>query len=485
MARRLAAVADGQRRDGAYVRVSAVMGRGGDDFLSPTVQLDTIKAASATDGGRLVEVWEDIDVSGRSMQRPGLEQALQAARDKRIDRLYVYDLSRWSRNAAEGMTELLTFQRIGVEVVSATERVDRSTTSGRLTGGMLLLLAEHHSDLIGDRWRGVNQANAERGVLHGKTPLGYVKTARRVVEPDPALAPVVTEAFRRYADGSASIRALALDVAKIRGRAFTPYNMRALLRSPVYLGQVRLNGRLYPGTHPPLTDPETWDRVQARLAANAARPSRSLEAAHPLAGLARCAHCGWSLWRQTRSGRPRLRPYYACRGRKDDGSSTCAGIGTPRVDEVVAVVLGAVRAWLVDVPDTTAAEAARLAQQARAGADVTVLADEIGRLEKALGTLAVKLGTGVLSDVAYQAASAQMEASLAGLRLRLAEAAEVVTAPTFQASRDLAAALLELWPSMTPQEQNAALRSHVAEVLVRRAERPGEPMEERVEVVLR
>ena len=57
MTRRLNAVPDAMRRDGAYIRVSAVMGRAGDDLLSPSIQLDSITAASARDGGTVVEVW--------------------------------------------------------------------------------------------------------------------------------------------------------------------------------------------------------------------------------------------------------------------------------------------------------------------------------------------------------------------------------------------------------------------------------------------
>lgn len=484
MTRRLASVPDAQSRDGAYIRVSAVMGREGDDFLSPTVQLDTIRAASQRDGGTLVEVWEDLDVSGRSMQRAGLDRAMQAARDGRIDRLYVYDLSRWARNAAEGLTELAAIERAGVEVVSATERIDRTTTSGRLTAGVLLLLAEHYSDLIGDRWRGVLQANAERGVLHGRAPLGYVRVGRREVEPDPVLGPAVTDAFGRFAAGGASLRQLALELARVRGQALTPNTLRLMLRSPVYLGRVQLNGKTYPGRHQPLTDELTWLAAQRRLDENGKTPARTLAIAHPLAGLVRCDHCGWTLWRQHRSGRPGLRPFFSCRSRKDDGSSRCPGIGTPRIDDVLAVVLDRIRVELVEVPDETAAEAARLAEAARGRADAAVIAADVARLEKSLGQMAVHLASGTLSDAAYRAGTSQLEETLTGLRQRYAAAMESAAAPSFAASRDLASALLELWESMMPAEQNASLKTHVREVRVRR--RLGvEPISERVTVVLR
>lgn len=480
----LAAVPDAVKRDGAYVRVSAVMGRAGEDFLSPTVQADTIAAASARTGGRVVEVWEDLDVTGRTMTRPGLERALDAARSGRIDRLFVYDLSRWARNAADGLAELAAIERLGVEVVSATESIDRKTASGRLTAGVLLLLAEHYSDLVGERWKGVIAANLERGVWHGRPPLGYVRTAKREIAPDPVMGPAVADAFRRYADG-ASLASVARDLGRVRGTAVLPSNLRLALASTAYLGEVRVGGKTAPGRHPALVDDATFDRVQRRLAETAGTPPRTLDAQHALAGLVRCDGCGWTAWFRRRSGRE-LAPFYVCRRRRLEPTSDCPGFGTPPVPAVEAVVLEAIRRELVDVDDTSAAEAARLAGQERARVDLLLVQDEAGRLERSLGTLAEKLAEGVLSDTAYRLATVRLEERLAVLRDRAREAAAVaVDAPSFTAARDLATALVELWPVMTPAERNAAVRTHVREVRIRRASFRGEPVADRVAVVLR
>jgi site-specific DNA recombinase len=56
-------------------------------------------------------------------------------------------------------------------------------------------------------------AKAEQGIWPTKAPLGYVNTTavdgKKVIEPHPELAPVVTRLFERYATGQYSLKALA------------------------------------------------------------------------------------------------------------------------------------------------------------------------------------------------------------------------------------------------------------------------------------
>jgi DNA invertase Pin-like site-specific DNA recombinase len=62
------------------VRVSETKGRDGDSFASPAEQLDRIRAACEHDGLRLVETYDELDVSGGKPleQRPGLSRAVAA-----------------------------------------------------------------------------------------------------------------------------------------------------------------------------------------------------------------------------------------------------------------------------------------------------------------------------------------------------------------------------------------------------------------------
>ena len=69
------------------VRVSQKKGREGELVISPADQRDRIKVACQRDGLRLVDVLDELDVSGGKPldERPGLEPAVWAVEDGRAD----------------------------------------------------------------------------------------------------------------------------------------------------------------------------------------------------------------------------------------------------------------------------------------------------------------------------------------------------------------------------------------------------------------
>jgi hypothetical protein len=70
------------------------------------------------------------------------------------------------------------------------------------------------------------------------------------------------------------------------GRPLSRGYIYKLLNNPLYIGRIAHKGKTYEGQHPPIINPDTWDAVRAKLAANA-RDRRSGNGARhpsPLAG---------------------------------------------------------------------------------------------------------------------------------------------------------------------------------------------------------
>ena len=127
---------------------------------------------------------------------------------------------------------------------------------------------------LGDLTRKAKQEKAERGELPGPTPLGYLnrRTGKTTttIEVDAQTAPLIQEAFRLAASGC-SLRPLLHDLTQkgLRSRNGKRLPVAALwyvLTNPYYAGFVRYEGKIYPGTHEPLVDKATFERVQAKLA---------------------------------------------------------------------------------------------------------------------------------------------------------------------------------------------------------------------------
>ena len=81
----------------AYVRVSRVGGREGPSFISPEVQRAQIEGWAA--GRAEIIAWHtDLDVSGGTMERPGLDAAMRAVRSGAAEGIVVAKIDRFARS---------------------------------------------------------------------------------------------------------------------------------------------------------------------------------------------------------------------------------------------------------------------------------------------------------------------------------------------------------------------------------------------------
>src|SRR4051794_10639641 len=103
------------RVDG-YIRVSSVRGRdrdGGERFLSPTLQREQIEAWARLNDETLVEIYEELDVSGARSNRPLLERALRRIEAGESDGLVVAKVNRFSRSLLGGLPAIDRIHRSG------------------------------------------------------------------------------------------------------------------------------------------------------------------------------------------------------------------------------------------------------------------------------------------------------------------------------------------------------------------------------------
>jgi hypothetical protein len=136
---------------------------------------------------------------------------------------------------------------------------------------------------------------------------------------DPAVGPLVTEAFKKRAAGE-SVNGIATWLQS-KGVKITTSGLRKVLANRAYLGesthQTKKKGevRVLQGMHNLLTTPEMFESAQASCGRYEPRTGIISEKTH-LLGIARCASCGQNL-HGSASGRPgNRRAYYACTGPK-------------------------------------------------------------------------------------------------------------------------------------------------------------------------
>lgn len=134
------------------------------------------------------------NASGRSMKRPGLQEALNRLRPGWA--LVVFKLDRLGRNL-HGLLELLReFEDEGWNLVSLTEQIDTRGPFGRFYLAMLGALAQLESDMTAERTRMGMARKRELGMKLGRRP-GL--SPQQLVDMEKAITAKPEEALARIA----------------------------------------------------------------------------------------------------------------------------------------------------------------------------------------------------------------------------------------------------------------------------------------------
>ena len=175
-------------------------------------------------------------MSGKRLDRPGLQQVLHDARTGRYDLLLVFKVDRLARSTGGLAKVLEELDAGGVAFRSASEPFDTSTAAGRMMMQMLGVFAEFEREMIVERTRMGLARKAARGERSGGTPpFGYRYDAEaQVLTPVPVQAALVQRIFTLYVDrrlGSAAISGLLNDTGQLtsRGRRWTPNRILGVL----------------------------------------------------------------------------------------------------------------------------------------------------------------------------------------------------------------------------------------------------------------
>lgn len=272
----------------AYIRVSRVLGRSGESYISPSVQRDAIQRWADYKHIEIGEWHVDEDWSGGTHQRPGLERAIQRAVSGQTGGIVAWKIDRFSRMTEHGLRDLRRLEDAGARLAFVTEDIDTSGPMGKFVYVLMLAMAELFLDNIKAAWVTAKTRAIDRGAVIGPTPFGYRRRDDGTLEPDPRQGPLVTEAYRLAAGRGLPSAAEHLEV-HAPGRRWNTATVRRLLASRVYLGEARYGDLVQADAHEPLVSRSGWEAAQA------APSPRKRKAEFPLTGIPVCDSCGTHL----------------------------------------------------------------------------------------------------------------------------------------------------------------------------------------------
>ena len=457
----------------ALVRVSQRNGRDGDDFRSPDQQRDVVRQWAQANGARVVLEHEAIDVSGKTMQRPDVDAALERIRDGETDGVIVAWLDRFSRAPVdEALRVYREIQEAGGQVVAADMAgLNPDDPTGEMALTTMLAVGRMQWRQRANRWD-MSRADAiADGKAIGGAPFGYrftdptpkpsgngVLDSRLV--PDEQTAPLVRELFERKAAGASWLelaRWLDTVAPKPNRGHWARSTVADIIGRRTYLGEVHHGDHALPGAHRPLVSPALWRQAQNEPG------QRTPRGTYLLSGLVRCSGCGRRM-RASSGGRSRKPAVYTCATR------SCPTKSTVTVDRLDTEAVEQLFARLEDFHVRAVDDAGLAAAQ-----------HTVAELEENVRRLAAITPSHPAAVEAHQAALSDAESALVEAEDRLHElgAARAKAGPDMHVLR-------ADWPTMTVAERRHVLRAEIQGVLVRRASSrtfPHAPLSDRVRVL--
>jgi site-specific DNA recombinase len=454
-----------------YIRVSRVAGRGGESFISPKVQRDTIEGYAKLHGHEIVCWGTDLDQSGGKLDRPEFQKTLARCRSGETDGIIAAKLDRITRSLS-GLSQLIDEATAGGWTLIAVDfGLDLKRREGQLVANVLASVAQWELATRRDGWEQAQASAVERGIhVASRTPTGYVKRKDKRLEPDPAAAAVIRELFRRRARGDGwTTLARFLDESGVRGPygngAWTPSATAKMIANRAYLGEARSGQHVNESAHAPLVSRAEFEAAQGDRTVASARIGDGLM----LQGVARCAGCRYVLKPDTMRGRNGERlGIYRCRGRHAAGrcpapASIMARVLDPYIEEAFIAALGPTGPLAEAVASTKALDAAVAALE-DAEAELAAYRDEPG-IMTAIGKDRFLEGLEARAEVVRVA-----QAKLNEARQQNAMNGHDATTP---------GALVEAWPTLTIAEKRALLTASLDAIFVRSAGGANVPVADR------
>ena len=155
-----------------YVRVST--DEQVDEGISLRAQRYRIKAYAQAHGLTLVRTYADEGITGRTMDRPGLQKLIRLAKSSECETIIVYRLSRLSRRTRDLLFLIEdVFLNGCTRLISINEHIDTETAMGRFLLTIMGAMAQMERELIAERTKASLRFKQEQGQQLGSAPYGF------------------------------------------------------------------------------------------------------------------------------------------------------------------------------------------------------------------------------------------------------------------------------------------------------------------------
>jgi site-specific DNA recombinase len=290
--------------------------------FSIPAQLKLLKDYAAREGLSVVQEYVDVETAKQTGRTSFSEMVAVLKARPRVRVILVEKTDRLYRNLKDWV--MLDELDVEIHLVKEGAVLSRdSKSSEKFMHGIKVLMAKNYIDNLSEETRKGMLEKAEQGIWPSAAPLGYQNVdganGKRVIEPDPDVAPQVMKLFEWYTSGRMTLRDLAKKAREAgfnyrnSGKPIPTSTIHKILRNRLYMGEFDWNGLSYQGSHQPLVSRDMWERVQDMMDGRNASKHRRVKHNFAFSGLITCGHCGCSMVGEIKKQRY---IYYHCTGYK-------------------------------------------------------------------------------------------------------------------------------------------------------------------------
>lgn len=141
------------------------------------MQLDALHALVKNSNYELVEVIEDVGVSGgkKGREREGMSHLMDMVNRREVDVVCVYSVDRIGRNLADVVCLVEELNQKGVGLIIHKNAIDSTTDMGKILIGFFALVAQMEKDFNNSRVRDGIAAARAKGKQIGRKPLSAAR----------------------------------------------------------------------------------------------------------------------------------------------------------------------------------------------------------------------------------------------------------------------------------------------------------------------
>jgi len=280
-----------------YIRVSTEEQK--KKGFSPDNQIRQCREYAELHKYHIKGIFDDSGRSGRTTDRPELQNLLKALDSAPVGAVIIYKIDRFARNVGDFSRMYNDLKNKSIKLVSINEGDLMEGNS--LIPNIFASVAQWESEVNSQRTKDALTQKFIEGWQPTPPPIGYrsvgAEREKKTCEPDPYTAPIIKELFELYSTGNYSIYELQnwlaeRDIVSKNGTPIGHSVINTILNNPFYYGWIRWHGEGKMGNHMPIISKDLFDTCQYVLAKHRNFLIRKRIHQFLLRGFVYCAECG-------------------------------------------------------------------------------------------------------------------------------------------------------------------------------------------------